>query len=68
MTDGKKPVVLRKILLFVTVSSKGLHGVVLGSEMSSGIQHVFVENCTYGGYCKRGTFYQDESGPRRFYS
>lgn len=35
---------------------KGLHGVVLGSEMSSGIQHVFVENCTYGGYCKRGIF------------
>ena len=29
---------------------------VLGSEMSSGIQHVFVENCTYGGYCKRGIF------------
>lgn len=35
---------------------KGLHGVVLGSEMSSGIQNVFVENCTYAGYCKRGIF------------
>lgn len=35
---------------------KGLHGVVLGSEMSSGVQNVFIENCTYAGYCKRGIF------------
>ena len=35
---------------------KGLHGVVLGSEMSAGIQNVFIENCTYGGYCKRGIY------------
>lgn len=35
---------------------KGLHGVVIGSEMSAGVQNVFVENCTYGGYCKRGLY------------
>jgi polygalacturonase len=35
---------------------KGLHGVVLGSEMSAGIEHVYIENCTYGGYCKRGIY------------
>lgn len=35
---------------------KGLHGVVLGSEMSAGIQNVFIENCSYGGYCKRGIY------------
>lgn len=35
---------------------KGLHGVVLGSEMSSGVQNIFIENCTYGGYCKRGIY------------
>lgn len=35
---------------------KGLHAVVLGSEMSAGVNNVFVENCTYGGYCKRGIF------------
>ncbi len=35
---------------------KGLHGVVLGSEMSSGVQNVFIEDCTYGGYCKRGIY------------
>jgi len=35
---------------------KGLHGVVIGSEMSAGVQNIFVENCTYGGYCKRGIY------------
>lgn len=35
---------------------KGLHGVVIGSEMSAGVQNVFVEHCTYGGYCKRGLY------------
>ncbi len=35
---------------------KGLHAVVIGSEMSAGVQNVFVENCTYGGYCKRGIY------------
>ena len=35
---------------------KGLHGVVIGSEMSGGVQNIFIENCTYAGYCKRGIF------------
>jgi len=35
---------------------KGLHAVVIGSEMSSGVNNVFVENCTYAGYCKRGIY------------
>lgn len=35
---------------------KGLHGIVIGSEMSAGVRNVFVENCTYGGYCKRGLY------------
>ncbi len=35
---------------------KGLHAVVLGSEMSAGVRNVFVEDCTYGGYCKRGIY------------
>lgn len=35
---------------------KGLHGVVIGSEMSAGVKNVFIENCKYGGYCKRGIF------------
>ena len=29
---------------------------VIGSEMSSGVRNVFVENCDYAGYCKRGIY------------
>ena len=35
---------------------KGLHAVVIGSEMSAGVRNVFVENCDFAGYCKRGIF------------
>jgi polygalacturonase len=35
---------------------KGLHAVVVGSEMSSGVRNVFVENCSFAGYCKRGIY------------
>jgi len=35
---------------------KGLHAVVIGSEMSAGVRNVFVEDCTFAGYCKRGIY------------
>lgn len=35
---------------------KGLHGVVIGSEMSAGVRNVFVENCESRGYCKRALY------------
>jgi len=35
---------------------KGLHGVVIGSEMSSGVRNIFIENCVSRGFCKRGIF------------
>lgn len=35
---------------------KGLHGVVIGSEMSAGVENVIIENCTASGYCKRGIY------------
>lgn len=35
---------------------KGLHAVVIGSEMSGGVRNVIVEDCTYAGYCKRGIY------------
>lgn len=37
---------------------KGLHGVVLGSEMSAGIQNIYIENCTTSGYLKRGIYFK----------
>lgn len=44
---------------------KGLHGVVIGSEMSAGVQNVFVQNCKTAGYLKRGIYLKtnaDRSG------
>ncbi len=35
---------------------KGLHAVVIGSEMSGGVENVFVEDCDLAGYCKRGIY------------
>lgn len=35
---------------------KGLHAVVIGSEMSGGVRNVIVEDCDYAGYCKRGLY------------
>lgn len=35
---------------------KGLHAVVIGSEMSAGVRNVFVDDCDYAGYVKRGIY------------
>ena len=35
---------------------KGLHAVVMGSEMSAGIKNIYVEDCDYAGYLKRGIY------------
>ncbi|HEX9151244.1 MAG TPA: glycosyl hydrolase family 28 protein, partial [Flavobacterium sp.] len=35
---------------------KGLHGVVIGSEMSAGVKNVFIDNCRTSGYLKRAVY------------
>lgn len=35
---------------------KGLHAIVMGSEMSAGVRNVFVDDCDYAGYVKRGIY------------
>jgi polygalacturonase len=35
---------------------KGLHAVVIGSEMSAGVRNVLVEDCAASGYLKRGVY------------
>ena len=37
---------------------KGLHAVVLGSEMSAGIKNIFIENCQSWGFLKRGIYFK----------
>lgn len=40
---------------------KGLHAIVIGSEMSAGVRNVYVENCKFRGYLKRGIFIKTNS-------
>ena len=47
---------------------KGLHAVVIGSEMSAGVRNVFVEDCTFGGYCKRGIYVKTNPDRRGYVS
>lgn len=54
--EGRKTAISSENIIIRNCRFKGLHGVVIGSEMSAGVQNVFVENCTYGGYCKRGIY------------
>ena len=54
--EGRRTGITSENIIIRHCRFKGLHGVVIGSEMSAGVQNVFVENCTYGGYCKRGMY------------
>lgn len=40
---------------------KGLHAVVIGSEMSAGVRNVYVDNCIASGYLKRGIYIKTNS-------
>jgi len=40
---------------------KGLHAIVIGSEMSAGVRNVYVENSKFHGYLKRGIFIKTNS-------
>lgn len=54
--EGRRTAIPSENIIIRNCRFKGLHGVVIGSEMSAGVQNVFVENCSYGGYCKRGIY------------
>lgn len=54
--DGRDTNIPSENIIIRNCSFKGLHGVVLGSEMSGGIKNVFIKDCTNGGYCKRGIY------------
>ncbi|MDT0649535.1 glycoside hydrolase family 28 protein [Autumnicola edwardsiae] len=45
-------IIMRNCLL------KGLHGVVIGSEMSAGVKNIFIENCKSWGDLKRGIYFK----------
>jgi polygalacturonase len=54
--EGRKTAMPSENIIIRNNRFKGLHAVVIGSEMSAGVQNVFVENNTFAGYCKRGIY------------
>ncbi|WP_207534745.1 glycoside hydrolase family 28 protein [Desertivirga arenae] len=54
--EGRRTGISSENIIIRNCRFKGLHGVVIGSEMSAGVQNVFVENCKASGYCKRGIY------------
>ncbi len=60
-TEGRTTAIPSENIIIRNCKFKGLHGVVMGSEMSAGVQNVFVENCSYGGYLKRGIYIKSNS-------
>ena len=54
--DGRKKAIPSENIVIRRCHFKGLHGVVIGSEMSGGVRNVFIEDCDYAGYCKRGIY------------
>lgn len=54
--DGRNVAMPSENIVIRNCRFKGLHAVVIGSEMSGGVRNVIIENCTYGGYCKRGIY------------
>ena len=54
--DGRNTAIPSENIVIRRCHFKGLHAVVIGSEMSGGVRNVFVEDCDYAGYCKRGIY------------
>lgn len=54
--EGRKTAMPTENIVIRNNRFKGLHAVVIGSEMSAGVQNIFVEDNTFGGYCKRGIY------------
>jgi polygalacturonase len=60
-TEGRAIATPSENIIIRNCKFKGLHGVVIGSEMSAGVRNVFVENCSFGGYLKRGIYLKSNS-------
>jgi polygalacturonase len=54
--EGRKTALPTENIIIRNNRFKGLHAVVIGSEMSAGVQNVFIENNSFAGYCKRGIY------------
>lgn len=54
--EGRASKVRSENIIVRNCHFKGLHALVIGSEMSAGVQNVFVNDCDFAGKLKRGVF------------
>ncbi|MFA9392749.1 MAG: glycoside hydrolase family 28 protein [Prolixibacteraceae bacterium] len=54
--EGRASKVLSENIVVRNCKFKGLHALVIGSEMSAGVQNVFVQDCSFAGKLKRGIY------------
>lgn len=54
--EGRSSKVRSENIIVRNCHFKGLHAIVVGSEMSAGVQNVFVHDCDFAGKLKRGIF------------
>jgi polygalacturonase len=54
--EGRASKVRSENIVVRNCNFKGLHALVIGSEMSAGVENVFVENCSFAGNLKRGIY------------
>ncbi len=54
--EGRASTVHSENIIIRNCHFKGLHAIVAGSEMSAGVENVFVENCDFAGKLKRGIY------------
>jgi polygalacturonase len=61
--DGRSTAIPSENIVIRNCHFKGLHGIIIGSELSGGVKNVFIENCNSNDYCRRGIFFK--SNPDR---
>ena len=54
--EGRASEAISENIIIRNCHFKGLHAIVVGSEMSAGVQNVFVYDCDYAGDLKRGIY------------
>lgn len=61
--DGRATAIPSENIIIRNCHFKGLHGIIIGSELSGGVKNIFIENCISNDYCRRGIFFK--SNPDR---
>lgn len=54
--DGRSSSARSENIIVRNCFFKGLHALVVGSEMSAGVQNVFINDCSFAGKLKRGIY------------